>query len=94
MSPADIHAADHTLRPRGWRSTPLPWAQVTQVQATRLASLADEVGLVLQAGAVSVYVRETDPGFAELAAHLGLNAHWGAGWIARVEAGEALTLHR
>jgi hypothetical protein len=94
MNPADIHAADHTLRPRGWRSTPLPWAQVTQVQATRLASLADEVGLVLQAGGQTLYVRETDPGFAELAAHLGLPAHWGADWVARAEAGEALTLSR
>ncbi|EHR69457.1 hypothetical protein BurJ1DRAFT_0575 [Burkholderiales bacterium JOSHI_001] len=94
MTPADIHAADHSLRPRGWRSAPLPWDQVTQVQATRLASLADEVGLVLQLGPQTLYVRETDPGFQALAAHLGLAARWGADWVARAEAGEALSLQR
>ena len=91
-TPADIRPSDQTLTPRGWRRTPVPWAQVTQVRATCLASLADEVGLVLQAGGQSLYVRETDVGFAELVSHLGLAQHWGEHWRHRAEAGEVLAL--
>lgn len=94
MTPADIDPATQTLRPRGWRATPVPWAACTRVQAVRLASLADEVGLVLHAGAQALYVRETDAGFAELATHLGLAGHWGADWVTRAEAGATLSLDR
>jgi hypothetical protein len=92
MTPADIDTAARTLTPRGWRNAPVAWAACTRVQAARLASLADEVGLVLHAGAQALYVRETDAGFAELAAHLRLATHWGADWLARADAGAALSL--
>jgi hypothetical protein len=70
----------------------LPFAAVQRLQATRLASLADEIGLVAQGGldARAMYVRETDPAFAQLADHFGLAQRWGADWIARAEQGEVL----
>ena len=46
----------------------------------------------LQEGTALHMVRETDAGFADLAAHLRLAAHWGADWLARAEAGTALSL--
>jgi hypothetical protein len=92
VTPADIDPAARTLRPRGWRRAEVAWSTCTRVQATRLASLADEVGLVLHAGSQALYVRETDAGFADLAAHLRLAVHWGADWLARAEAGAALSL--
>lgn len=72
----------------------LPFASVRRVQAVQLASLADEIGLVVQddlAGR-AMYVRETDPAFGALAAHFGLAQRWGDDWMARAERGEALVL--
>jgi hypothetical protein len=92
MTPADIDVAAHTLRPRGWRSAVIPWSDVAAVRATRLESLADEVELTLRCGAAQFYVREDDRGFSALCLHLQLAQHWGANWLARVEAGEVLTV--
>ena len=92
MKPADIQAAEQALRPRGWLRPRVAWSQIARASSTRLTSLGDEVGLVLDCGDESFYVRETDPGFDALARHLGLAGRWGADWTLRCEAGEAFTL--
>ena len=93
MHPADIDAALECLRPRGLGRPDVAWTAIRHARSTRLASLADEIGLVLQDDRGGVwYVRETAPDFAALSARLGLERAWGENWIARTESGTEFAL--
>jgi hypothetical protein len=93
MEPADIDAARECLQPRRLRRSDVPWTEIRHVRSTRLASLADEIGLILQDDHDGAwYVRETAPGFAALSARLGLQEAWGNDWMARTESGTEFAL--
>lgn len=88
MEQAEINLERLCFVRRGLLSSKaISFEHVRALQSTRLMSLADEVGLIVLCDDAPLYLRETDPGFAGVAAYFGLNAQWGDDWIQRTEQG-------